>query len=103
MKVLKIVIVLVGIGLFGTDNLNAQSKKIVPIQLDEATLKSVPTVQLPSKVQEAASKYAGYKIKKAFVSQYKRNKKVYKVQIARGPIVYDLIISEKGKVLVSGE
>lgn len=103
MKVLKIIVVLVGIGFFGGENMYAQAKKIAPFELNEASLKSIATVQLPSKVQKAASAYAGYTIKKAFVSQYKRNRKVYKVQIARGPIVYDLIISEKGKVLATGE
>jgi len=103
MKVLKIIVILVGIGFFGLETTYAQAKKIVPIQLNETSSKSMTVSQLPDKVKEAASKYAGYKIKKAFVSQYKRNKKLYKVQIARGPIVYDLIIDSKGKVLSTGE
>lgn len=103
MKVLKIIVILVGIGVFGVENTYAQVKKIVPIEFNETSAKSMVATQLPTKVKEAASKYAGYKIKKAFVSQYKRNKKLYKVQIARGPIVYELIINEKGKVLESRE
>ncbi len=103
MKVLKIVVVLMGIGFFGTECTYAQAKKIVPIEFNEISSKSMAVVELPAKVKEAASKYAGYKIKKAFVGQHKRNKKLYKVQIARGPIVYELIINEKGKVLESRE
>ncbi len=103
MKVLRIIVILVGIGVCNTENTFAQAKKITPIVLTKTSLKTMEVAQLPSKVKEAASKYAGYKIKKAFVSQYKRNKKLYKVAIARGPIVYELIINEKGKVLQSGE
>ncbi len=103
MKILRIIVILIGIGAFSTESTYAQAKKIVPVEFNETSAKSMVATQLPSKVKEAASKYAGYKIKKAFVSQYKRNKKLYKVQIARGPIVYELIINEKGKVIESRE
>ncbi len=99
MKSLKIIILVVGIACFGIQNIEAQQKKITKVVLNEANVKSLPTSQLPEKVQKAASIYAGYVVKKAFVSQQKNNRKIYKVNIARGPIEYTLFIDEKGKVL----
>ena len=103
MKILRIVVILAVVGFCSAENTYAQAKKIVPIEFNKTSAKSMTIAQLPSKVKEAASKYAGYKIKKAFVSQYKNNEKLYKVEIARGPIVYELFINEEGKVISSGE
>jgi len=106
MKGLKVIVVFVGMLFFCIQNTDAQRKKITPIKLEKASIKSVTTSQLPAAVKKAASIYAGYKLKKSFVatSQQKGIKgKIYKVQIARGPIVYDLLINEKGKVLEMSE
>lgn len=99
MKGLKIIIVFVGIAFFGIQNTYAQQKKIVPVEINEANLKSVAAAQLPAAVKKAATAYAGYKLKKSFVSQQKNNTKIYKIVITRGPIEYNLLIDEKGKVL----
>jgi hypothetical protein len=99
MKSLKIIVVLIGITCFSVQHIDAQQKKITPVVLNEANVKSLPVTQLPEKVQKSASVYAGYEVKKAFVSQQKNNKKIYKVIVARGPIEYTLFIDEKGKVL----
>ena len=99
MKNLKIVIVFVGIAFFGIQNTYSQQKKIIPVEINEANLKSVNSAQLPAAVKKAATAYAGYKLKKSFVSQQKNNTKIYKIIIKRGPIEYNLLIDEKGKVL----
>ena len=104
MKNLKIIIVFVGIAIFSIQETYAQQKKITPVKINEASVKSIATTELPAAVKKAATIYAGYKIKESFVvSQQKSNKKIYKVQIARGPIVYDLLIDKKGKVLETSE
>ena len=74
MKSFKIIVVLIGIACCGIPHMDAQQKKITPVVLSEANVKSLPTSQLPEKVQKAASVYAGYVVKKAFVSQQKNNR-----------------------------
>ena len=104
MKGLKIIIVFVGMAFFGIQDTDAQRKKVTPVVvLNEANLKSVATAELPEAVKKAATKYAGFKVKKSFVSRLKSNKKVYKVQIERSSMVYDLLIDEKGKVIEMSE
>jgi len=105
MKNLKIIVAFVGIAFLGFHNAEAQQKKIEKVELSTTkSLKSVTLEQLPDAVKKAASSYAaGYKVKKSFVTQLKSTQKVYKVQIARGSIVYDLVIDEKGKVLHMSE
>ena len=103
MKGLKIIIVFVSIAFFGIQNTDAQQKKLETVEINEKNLKSVAIAQLPDAVNKAATAYAGYKIKKTFVSQQKNNSKIYKVLITRGPIEYTLLIDEKGKVLHMSE
>ena len=52
MKSLKILVVLVSITFFGTQQMDAQQKKITPVVLNEANVKSLPIAQLPEKIQK---------------------------------------------------
>lgn len=103
MKGLKLMMVLVGIVFFGIENTYGQEKKLEPIELENSKLKNITLESLPDKVKESVATLAGYQIKQAFYTEEKNNTKLYKVQIARGPIVYHLILDEKGKILESQE
>jgi hypothetical protein len=103
MKGLKLVIVLVGIVFFGVENTYGQVKKIAPVELDNNKLKNITLEKLPEKVKESVATLAGYQIKQAFYSEEKGKTKLYKVQIARGPIVYHLIVDSKGRILETQE
>lgn len=106
MKGLKVIVVFIGMLFFCIQNTDAQQKKIIPVKLEQSSVKSIAIAKLPTAVKKAASIYAGYTLKKSFVatSQQKSIKgNIYKVQIARGSIVYDLLIDEKGKVLEMSE
>jgi len=104
MKGLKLMIVLVGIVFFGAENTYGQEvKKIEPVELDNNKLKTITLEKLPKKVKESVSTLAGYEMKQAFYTEEKGNTKLYKVQIARGPIVYHLIVDSKGRILETQE
>lgn len=104
MKGFKIVLVLIGIIFFGVENTYGQEKKVTPQEIDETKLKNVSPDLLPSKVKLAVSKMAGYSIKKSYLTTAKkRGRKIYKVQMARGPIVYDVLVDEKGNILETSE
>jgi len=104
MKGFKIVLVLIGIVFFGMENTYGQVKKINPTEIDDNKLKSINKDLLPAKVKNAVSKMAGYTIKSSFLtSAKKRGRKIYKVQMARGPIVYDVLVDEKGTIIETAE
>jgi len=103
MKGLKLMIVLVGIVFFGIENTYGQEKKLAPVELDKNKLKNITLEKLPEKVKESVASLAGYQIKQAFYSVEKGKSKLYKVQIARGPIVYHLIVDSKGRILETQE
>lgn len=103
MKGLKLIMVLVGIVFFGMENTYGQEKKLEPLELDNTKLKNITLEKLPEKVKESVSTLAGYQMKQAFYSEEKGSTKLYKVQIARGPIVYHLIVDEKGRILETQE
>jgi hypothetical protein len=103
MKGLKLIIVLVGIVFFGIENTYGQEKKIVPVELDNNKLKNITLEKLPAKVKESVASLAGYQMTQAFYSEEKGKTKLYKVQITRGPIVYHLIVDEKGRILETQE
>ncbi len=104
MKGFKIVLVLIGIVFFGIENTYGQSKEVTPQEIDETKLKNVSPDQLPAKVKSAVSKMAGYSIKKSYLTTAKkRGRKIYMVQMARGPIVYDVLVDDKGNIIETAE
>lgn len=103
MKGFKLIMVLIGIVFFGIENTYGQEKQLEPVEIDKSKLKNITLEKLPEKVKESVATLAGYQIKQAFYTEEKNNAKLYKVQIARGPIVYHLIVDEKGKILETQE
>ena len=105
MKGLKVLIVLIGIVFFGIENTYGQEQQEETVSHDDVNLKKINLNNLPPAVKKSVENIAGYTMKKAFytLEKSKSSGKVYKVQIAKGAIVYNLIIDEEGKILETEE
>jgi len=103
MRNIKVLFVLIGIIFFGVENTYGQeTNDKSPIEADDNTLKKVAISNLPAKVKESVATIAGYTITDALYSEDK-NSKTYKIQITKGKISYNLLVSEKGKIISTEE
>jgi len=104
MNNLKTYIVLIGIVFFGIKNTYGQqvTNNKSSIEVDDNTLKKIDINNLPIKVKQSVATIAGYIITDAFYSQDKSSK-VYKIQITKGKISYNLQVNENGKIISTEE
>ena len=94
MKSIQIIIVILGLAFFSTQNSYGQSNQEIKKEVYKIT-----KVKTPQKVKESLKDYSGYKIANEVTYTKSSKGNVYKFKVQKGNWSHFLLIDESGKVI----